>query len=114
MARLKPMSSGLTSLATRLSHLDQTRDQARGAVKRSRAWYNSKRWQEMRRQVLQDAGFTCARCGFASLEKGGLVADRIEPHREDEARFWDRENLQCLCWTCHSRDKQREEVASGR
>ncbi|WP_300534616.1 HNH endonuclease signature motif containing protein [uncultured Mameliella sp.] len=114
MARLKPMSSGLTSLATRLSHLDQTRDQARGAVKRSRAWYNSKRWQEMRRQVLQDAGFTCARCGFASLEKWGLVADHIEPHREDEARFWDRENLQCLCWTCHSRDKQREEVASGR
>lgn len=114
MARLKPTAGRLTPLPSRLSPMDRTRDQARAAVKRSRAWYSSKRWRDLRWQVLLDAGFTCARCGFASLEKRALVADHIEPHREDEARFWDRSNLQCLCWTCHSRDKQREEVASGR
>lgn len=112
MARLARLGVVLPSLAPAVSSMDSTREQARAAVKPSRRWYNTARWRSLRWSVLVEAGFTCARCGFASTAKGALVADHVEPHREDAARFWDRTNLQCLCATCHSRDKQREENAA--
>lgn len=42
------------------------------------------------------------------------IADHIEPHRGDEALFWDIQNGQCLCKPCHDRDKQREEARARR
>ena len=39
------------------------------------------------------------------------VVDHIMPHRGDQALFWDKTNWQSLCFTHHSRDKQREEAA---
>ncbi|WP_234463967.1 HNH endonuclease signature motif containing protein [Paracoccus caeni] len=36
--------------------------------------------------------------------------DHIIPHRGDEARFWNVNNLQCLCKVCHSTTKQRQET----
>jgi 5-methylcytosine-specific restriction endonuclease McrA len=38
------------------------------------------------------------------------TVDHITPHRGDDRLFWDRENLQALCPTCHSAIKQREEA----
>ncbi|WP_264675545.1 HNH endonuclease [Paracoccus kondratievae] len=38
-----------------------------------------------------------------------MVADHKLPHRGDRGLFFDPLNLQCLCSTCHNRDKQREE-----
>jgi 5-methylcytosine-specific restriction endonuclease McrA len=112
MARLRQMAPTVGRLAPRVGYLDTTRDQARGAVSPLRRLYSTARWRDLRWQVLTEAGFACARCGWSTADTSKLVADHVAPHRGDLRRFWDRANLQCLCWTCHSRDKQREEIAA--
>lgn len=84
----------------------------RDRVDRWRAWYKTAEWKNLRWQVLVDAHFTCARCGFVG-ESRELVADHDTPHRGNHDLFFDRLNLVCLCATCHNRDKQREERASA-
>lgn len=74
-----------------------------------RNWYKLKRWREMRDRVLLVALFTCARCGRLEGDTSKLVCDHKRPHRGNPDLFWDERNLQCLCWECHSGDKQREE-----
>lgn len=73
-----------------------------------RAWYKTSEWQRLRWQVLVDGLFTCVRCQIIG-QSPDLVADHIRPHRGDRDLFFDRSNLQCLCASCHNRDKQREE-----
>lgn len=74
-----------------------------------RAWYKTTKWQRLRWQVLVDATFTCAMCKRIDGRSAQLVADHIKPHKGDEALFWDRANLQCLCKPCHDSDKQSAE-----
>lgn len=50
----------------------------------------------------------CVRCG-----KIASVVDHIVPHRGDQQKFWDENNRQSMCATCHSSYKQRLEK-SGR
>jgi 5-methylcytosine-specific restriction endonuclease McrA len=76
-----------------------------------RAWYGSARWRALSWAVRLEAAFTCARCARVEGRKGQTVADHIVPHRGDEALFWDRANLQCLCKPCHDQAKQAEERA---
>ena len=91
-----------------------------------RPWYRTARWRDLRADVLTDAQFTCVMCGWrdeamyqmhAMLAPLGawkrgmirsplLVADHIKPHKGDEALFWMRNNIQCLCKPCHDGDKQ--------
>jgi len=39
------------------------------------------------------------------------VVDHIIPHRGDLGLFWDEENWQSLCGTCHNSAKHRQELA---
>jgi len=104
----------------------------RDAVRPDRAWYKTANWHRMRWKVLVRDDFTCRMCGWehslasvARMLKGigkpemikgrapELVADHIDPHRGDEAKFWDEANLQCLCKPCHDGAKQRAERQGG-
>lgn len=107
-------------LASRLgpprSRLQTPRDKRAAPAPRRRAshkWYYTARWKRLRWDVLVEANFTCQRCGRIEADTSRLIADHIRPHRGDPELFWDRENLQCLCDTCHSGDKQREEQRGG-
>lgn len=42
-------------------------------------------------------------------ERLATVADHIVPHRGDESKFYDPDNLQSLCKPCHDTHKQRIE-----
>ncbi|GAA4218581.1 5-methylcytosine-specific restriction endonuclease McrA [Sagittula marina] len=77
-------------------------------------WYNTTRWRKLRWSVIEAANFTCQRlgCGRIEADTSKLVADHVKPHRGDAALFWDRKNLKCLCQSCHSGAKQREEAAA--
>nr|WP_246414712.1 HNH endonuclease signature motif containing protein [Yoonia ponticola] len=37
------------------------------------------------------------------------TVDHIKPHRGDKVLFWDKNNWQSLCTSCHNRHKQRVE-----
>ncbi|WP_449375914.1 HNH endonuclease [Bosea thiooxidans] len=51
----------------------------------------------------------CEYCLACDEVTEATVADHVKPHRGDEALFWDPDNLQSLCGSCHSRHKQAEE-----
>ena len=80
--------------------------------------YNSRRWRGsdgkegrdgLRWQTLLAAGFTCAMCGKTEADTSKLVADHKIPHRNNPVLFFDKTNLQALCASCHSSDKQKVE-----
>lgn len=115
MARLTSIKPRLATLGARLKtaggeriERDRLRD-----MRPWRKWYKTARWQALRMQVLLRDLFTCQRCGRIEGDTSQLVADHREPHRGDEALFWDILNLWTLCVPCHSGAKQREERADG-
>jgi 5-methylcytosine-specific restriction protein A len=70
-------------------------------------WYADRRWRAKRDAQLSKEPL-CRYCAQLGRITPGYIADHIEPHRGDRAKFWNGE-LQTLCETCHSSTKQREE-----
>jgi 5-methylcytosine-specific restriction protein A len=71
----------------------------------TRKLYHLRRWEkDLRPRVLADQAYSCAICGQVALS---LHADHVIPHDGNPRLFWDRNNLQALCPTCHAR-KSRE------
>jgi hypothetical protein len=83
-------------------------DAERQRVKASRKWYASKAWRQKRAMQLASEPL-CAMHLARGEVVAATVADHVEPHREDWAKFWEG-SLQSLCAACHSRDKQRGEA----
>lgn len=112
MARLKTLKPLVGKLPPRIANQagDETqRSRFRDDTQAWRRWYKTSRWQKLRWSVLVRDLFTCQMCERIETDTSQLVCDHKRPHRGDEAMFWDPANLQCLCKTCHDRDKQREE-----
>ncbi|MCD9825235.1 HNH endonuclease signature motif containing protein [Bradyrhizobium japonicum] len=42
--------------------------------------------------------------------ESATVADHVKPHKGSEALFYDPDNLQSLCASCHNSAKQRMEL----
>lgn len=101
--------AGADQAGQRLSRAFQHRDQQREAIAPWRRWYKTARWQRLRESVLIRDQFTCRKCGTIETDTSMLVGDHIVPHRGDPELFWSQANVQCLCKTCHDRDKQAEE-----
>ena len=64
--------------------------------------YDSK-WREARAAYLIAHPY-CVNCNSTAN-----TVDHIIPHKGDKTIFWDKQNWQSLCTTCHNRHKQREE-----
>lgn len=116
MGKLKTLPSRLGKLAPTIGYMaapERTADAARTVATPWRKWYWTSRWRETRMRVFARDGFTCQRpgCGLMTANTSKLVCDHRQPHRGDEALFWDEGNLQTLCKPCHDRHKQREERA---
>lgn len=70
------------------------------------------RWRNARKTFLASHPL-CVYCLRVGRTTAATVVDHIQPHRGDQALFWDRENWQSLCATCHNSAKQAEEKGSG-
>nr|WP_288358226.1 HNH endonuclease signature motif containing protein [uncultured Pseudomonas sp.] len=107
--------SRLTTLKPRIGN-----QPARVAVMQPDSWRSDKqsstqrgygyKWQKAREHHLA-ANPLCVYCQRQGLVTAASVVDHITPHRGDMAMFWDPENWQSLCTSCHSSVKQREEQA---
>ncbi|WP_069648969.1 HNH endonuclease [Caloranaerobacter ferrireducens] len=75
--------------------------------------YNSSRWQRLRKKVLTKHPL-CVECEKAGRLTTATVVDHIIPHRGDEDLFWDEDNLQSLCKSCHDKKTAREDGRWGR
>lgn len=70
--------------------------------------YGTKQWFRLRHLQLKKEPI----CRFCSQQKrvtAASIVDHIEPHRGDEEKFYDPENLQSLCKPCHDSVKQQLE-----
>ncbi|WP_244489025.1 HNH endonuclease signature motif containing protein [Devosia sp. Root635] len=91
----------------------EMRDTAGAPDATIRAWYKSKRWQDLRIAVLTRDLFTCQKTGVTVMGKAPapnspVVHHRI-PHKGDEGLFWDIGNLITVSKAWHDAEGQRED-----
>lgn len=70
--------------------------------------YDSARWRKIRDMVLNQEPLCCL-CLKSGKETPSTVVDHIKPHENDPKLFYDRENMQGLCASCHSGVKRMQE-----
>jgi len=73
-----------------------------------RRLYGTKRWFQLRARQLREQPL-CKFCGDLGRVTPAAVVDHKQPHRGDEALFFDPDNLQSLCKPCHDGAKQQLE-----
>ena len=75
-------------------------------MSRDRAWQkvDRRRWEAVRRRVLQRDGWKCRTCG----RRGRLEVDHIKPQERGQSFVYDLDKLQTLCRGCHIRKTRRE------
>lgn len=72
----------------------------------SRTFYKTKEWQELRKIKLRQSPF-CEECKKNGTIVVGKIVDHIVPIKQGGAPY-DINNLQTLCWSCHSRKSIEE------
>ena len=77
----------------------------RPAAKRG---YN-RRWQKARKSYLE-AHPLCVQCAKQGKYVRATVVDHIIPHRGDQKLFWDQNNWQALCKSCHDKKTLTEDI----
>jgi len=60
------------------------------------------RWQKVRKIYLRKNPL-CVECLKEGRVESATVVDHIEPHRGDNEKFWNEDNFQSLCESCHNR-----------
>lgn len=69
----------------------------RGKSSQWHSLYQTARWRQTSKDFLKKYP-ACFICG-----KPAKIADHIIPHRGDVTLFYDSNNLQPMCWSCHSK-----------
>ena len=81
-----------------------------------KAWYKTKRWQELKLLVHIRDNYTCQRtgrvCGGKYPSPDSPVANHKRPHRGNPALFWDPDNVETVTKAVHDSAIQSEEQAS--
>lgn len=109
---MKTLRSRIPLLASRIATASpQSGSTWRAGASSSTARGYGYRWQQARADYLKTHPL-CVRCEALDLIEPATTVDHIKAHQGDDLLFWDRDNWQALCTTCHSRDKQREERAA--
>lgn len=116
MARLSAAKPRLGSMPSRLGGAPRSeaeRFQHRDKTQHWRSWYKTARWQRLRERVLRRDRYTCQATGVLLVgvypAANSPVVDHVQPHRGDEAKFWDESNLQAVSKEYHDGEKQRLE-----
>lgn len=71
--------------------------------------YDSVRWRKARALFLRQNPF-CILCSRQGRDTPANIVDHIQPHCGDYDLFWDRDNWQALCASCHSSLKRQQEL----
>ena len=81
-----------------------------------RAWYKTKRWQDVRKAVVIRDLYQCQRCKVIDGRKGALVVHHKKAHKGNPDLFWcDMDGLETLCKHCHdSHEQSLEKGGAGR
>ena len=75
--------------------------------------YETTTWRKLRLEVMDADGYICQICGKPTIDRHPKlqpVVDHIQPHRGDDAVFWNRTNLQTLHKSCHDKKTGHENL----
>jgi 5-methylcytosine-specific restriction enzyme A len=75
--------------------------------------YNTSRWKKLRKQFLQEHPL-CEECKAKGVIKAATVVDHIEAHKGDGELFWNQNNWQALCKSCHDRKTAKSDGRWGK
>lgn len=70
-------------------------------------------WQKASRAYLAEHPW-CAECQRQGVRTPATEVDHRIPHKGNRQLFWDKENWQPLCHSCHSAKTAREDGGFGR
>lgn len=98
-ARLVPYGSKYCE-----EHAPKHRDESRTTSEKGYGW----KWQQESRAFLR-ANPLCTLCAERGRYVKATVVDHITPHRGDPRLFWDRNNWQSLCKSCHDHKTMTED-----
>lgn len=119
MGRLKALRPAIRALAPRIGFVEgdaRAADRSRNVMAPSRAWYKTKRWQDLRLQVFVRDGYKCQRTGVLCVGRypapNSPVANHIRPHKGDARLFWDMGNIETVTKAVHDSLIQAEERAA--
>lgn len=106
MAKLNKMPSRLTkpSAQARQQVSQSWRDDKKSSTARGYGY----KWQKARAGYLAKYPL-CVYCQTKGFVIEATVVDHIVPHEGDQKLFWNSDNWQALCATCHSSVKQKQE-----
>lgn len=76
-------------------------------VKNYEKWYNLIAWKRIRHIKLRECPL-CEECTKQGRMTKATDVDHIIPHKGDWHLFTSKDNLQCLCHSCHSEKTNRE------
>lgn len=67
------------------------------------------RWERERKYFILKHPF-CAACNKKKIITLGTEVDHVVPHKGDMILFWNQDNWQTLCHSCHSRKTAAEDM----
>src|SRR5262245_41147778 len=70
-------------------------------------FYGTARWRRVRTQALVRDRYTCRHCGRVEAS-ARCHGHHVKPHHGDPEKFFDVDNVVCLCQPCH--DTQARQV----
>ena len=80
---------------------EHAKEQIRDVKTTSEKGYTSK-WNKARTRFLRKHPL-CEHCLKKNIYTKAVVVDHVTPHRGDETLFWNENNWQALCKSCHDR-----------
>lgn len=75
---------------------------------KERRMYDSVRWRKARTRHLNEFPL-CVLCARQGIDTAATVVDHIVEHKGDYVLFWDQDNWQSLCASCHSGIKRLQD-----
>ena len=73
-----------------------------------RRMYDTVRWRKARKRHLDEYPL-CVLCDRQGITTAASIVDHIQEHKGDYDLFWDANNWQSLCASCHSGIKRMQE-----
>lgn len=77
--------------------------------------YNTQAWRGpngLRKQQLTKEPL-CRLCAQRGTVRVATIADHMTPHKEDKELFFDPDNLQSLCKSCHDSVKKEQDISGS-
>ena len=78
-------------------------EERKDRIDEARQFYSSPEWLKIRKQVIEEEGRICARCGNEIKNDEDVTVDHKKPRSKYPSLALKRDNLRVLCRVCNSR-----------